>query len=201
MLLNVLCVVIWHATNINWSTVVFVPHSEQISREWKWRRQQQIATHTIARKIQRKTVHEIETKHKRSRVHRQNWILKRLTSLIRTPTTFGALFFLHCFGYFFLVFFVPIVFLSFCSCRRALCMPRCNKCHGVFFFLRSSLFLFVCTFLFHRLALDVVFYPESFPFRSFVLFSIFGCLYLYVCITKRFGLCMIFPSLWSMIFV
>lgn len=55
-------------------------------------------------------MHEIETKHKRSRVHYQNWILKRLTSLIRIQLHLVA-FFLS-FSFFFSL--ATIVFHSLC---------------------------------------------------------------------------------------
>lgn len=51
-------------------------------------------------------MHEIETKHKRSRVHCQNWILKRLTSLIRLQLHSVVFFFsMHCFAFSFSFFF------------------------------------------------------------------------------------------------
>lgn len=73
----------------------------------------------------------IETKHKRSRVHCQNGILKRLTSLIRLETTFCCLLVLllllpllslashnHCF-FFALYIFAPLFFFpsSFIHCH------------------------------------------------------------------------------------
>lgn len=97
ILLNVLCVVIWHATNINSSTRVRTSFSfsrvkcqESEIAKIKTHSRPPVSpcTHKYTpcssiEKLSRKTLHEIETKHKRSRVHCQNWILKRLTSLIR----------------------------------------------------------------------------------------------------------------------
>lgn len=137
------CDLACHKYKLKYSCSYFIPTNYQenenddddnnSNNNYKYQR---IPSH---RKCERKTMHEIETKHKRSRVHRQNWILKRLTSLIRTPTTFSTVFFfcLHCFPIFyffsFSFFISPIVFLSFCPCRRALCVPHCNKCHGFFY--------------------------------------------------------------------
>lgn len=114
MLLNILCVVIWHATNINWSTSVcsyFIPSkyqenerriktataaaaATQQKRAWKWNHSKPKSAHRMKNShtcmYRMFVVHENHKhkRYKRSRVHCQNWILKRLTSLIRIRTTF-----------------------------------------------------------------------------------------------------------------
>lgn len=204
MLLNVLCVVIWHATNINWSTRVRTSFRVNTKRTKAPPAAAAAATTTF---ILTKTTTTTEKKSHCMENSTQNYArfrnkaqtitcaLPKLNTkapyiLNTTPTTALVLFIFpwnsHSLNNCFSISFALSCFFLFHS----------RFSHSPFIFVLP----FRCNNKYHDFSLLVSKFSPVFVYVHLFSFQFSVCLYLYVCIApKRFGLCMIFPLLWTMI--
>lgn len=170
MLLNVLCVVIWHATNINWSTRVRTSFPSKYQEKWNEQQQQQLCRWTwkkVSALIAWKTpTHEtIYTKIFENKAQTITCALPKLNTkapyiLNTTPNYF--LFVASIVVGFFLVLSSIVPSLHFLPLIPIVCCwPRCNQYHAF-----SEFGGFLVGFLQRH--------SSNSRFRSFVQFSIFG---------------------------